>query len=107
MMPWRWTWRRWAVLEEREGQGQRIVSRHFFRCTAEDAGAMAYDAWRNVRGELLAGRFAWDWTTNQPVRLKTPLTRIHPEMAGKGSLWPDTDYFVIQLPHEMLTRAPA
>lgn len=99
--------RRWAVLEEREGQPQRIVSRHWFRRTAEIAGTRAYESWGNIRGEIQGGRYVWDWTTNRPVRLKSPVQRIHPEMAGKGSLWPDTDYFVIQLPHEMLTRAPA
>lgn len=99
--------RRWAILEERQGQRDRIVSRHFFRTAAESRAVLAYEAWRHIRDEIKAGRFVWDWTRNRPVRLKSPVQRIHPEMAGRGSLWPDTEYYVVALPFELKAAAPA
>lgn len=94
--------RRWAVLEEREGQPRAIISRHFWRTGAETAALLAADNWRNQRGEIQGGRAVWDWAGNRPVRLRTAIARIHPEMAGRGSLWPDTEFYVVQLPLDLI-----
>lgn len=99
--------RRWAVLEVREGQADRIVSRHFFRRTAEVGAVLAAESWRNLRGEILGGRAAWIWAANQSIRLRQPLPRIHAEQPSAGRLWPDTEYCAISLPFEPNPPRPA
>jgi hypothetical protein len=92
--------RRWAVLEVREGQEDRVISRHLLRRFAEGNAVVYTEAWGNLRGDIISGRAVWDWTRNEHLRLIRPVPRLHPEYGSQtraGGLWPRTDYYTVNL----------
>lgn len=62
---------RWEVIEERAyiagPEHYRVVSRHWTHGGAEAAARLAADNWRNMAGEIKAGRAYWDgtWVTRE------------------------------------------